>query len=360
MPLQKVTYDGQNAIKKGVNVEFKEELKSGIVYIKTFIKWLVLSVAVGLVCGAVGVAFHHAVEIVTEYRLAHSWVLFTLPLIGVVIALMYAKAGMLDDKGTNGIFDSVRNGVKVKGRLAPLIFIGATLTHLGGGSAGREGAALQMGGSVGSTMARLFKLKEKDYKIMMICGMSAVFSALFETPLTATIFCLEVINVGVYQYAALMPALSSALTAYAFAVYTGITPMVFPLPGSPVGFQLPVVGTVVLLSFLCGLVSILLCETMHISAKLYKKYVPNPYIRGAVGGVLVILFTLVEGSGDYNGAGMNLVVRAVSGDKIVPWAFLLKLLLTGITLGAGFKGGEIVPTLCIGATFGSAMGVLLG
>ncbi|MEG2082901.1 MAG: chloride channel protein, partial [Oscillospiraceae bacterium] len=249
-------------------MEFKEELKSGIVYIKTFIKWLVLSVAVGLVCGAVGVAFHHAVEIVTEYRLAHSWVLFTLPLIGVVIALMYAKAGMLDDKGTNGIFDAVRNGVKVKGRLAPLIFIGATLTHLGGGSAGREGAALQMGGSVGSTMARLFKLKEKDYKIMMICGMSAVFSALFETPLTATIFCLEVINVGVYQYAALMPALSSALTAYAFAVYTGITPMVFPLPGSPVGFQLPVVGTVVLLSFLCGLVSILLCETMHISAKL--------------------------------------------------------------------------------------------
>ncbi|MEG1932076.1 MAG: chloride channel protein, partial [Pygmaiobacter sp.] len=168
------------------------------------------------------------------------------------------------------------------------------------------------------------------------------------------------IDVGAFQYAALLPGLCSALVAFLTSRALGVVPLSFELPGALLGFELRTALPVLVLGVLCGAVSILLCETMHYGAVLYQRFLPNVYRRAAVGGTLVLLVTILCRTGDYNGAGMDLAVRAIAGEAMVPWAFLLKLLLTTLTLGAGFRGGEIVPTLCIGATFGSVAGVLLG
>lgn len=329
-------------------------------YLSTFCKWLMLSALIGGLCGAAGVAFHYSLAKVTAWRAADRRMMLLLPLWGVLIVFCYHKLHMGNHRGTNDIFEAVRSADRVPLRLAPLIFIGTTLTHLAGGSAGREGAALQMGGSIGAAFARIARLSEQERRIAMVCGMGSVFSALFGTPLTATLFCIEVINVGVFQYAALVPVLGSTLIAYQLAVSCGIMPEQFVLHHAPEAFVLSTAGRVLVLSVLCGAVSILLCEVLHNSGKIYKKLFPNPYLRVVVGAMLVLFLTMAVGNFDYNGAGMELAARALEGSPVAPAAFLLKLLFTAVTLGAGFRGGEIVPTLCIGATFGSAAGQLLG
>lgn len=328
-------------------------------YAKTFFKWLFLSTVIGLLCGGIGVLFHFLVEEAAHLFAHNNYLLYLLPVFGIIIAWLYRKFKMENDMGTNTIFESIRTGQRPPLRMAPLIFIGTVLTHLGGGSSGREGAALQIGGSVASAIGTRLSLNEKDLRIITLCGMSAVFSALFGTPLTATIFCIEVISVGIIHFSALLPCLTSALAAYYIAGKLGISPVSFNLETVSTIFDIKLALLCIVLAIGCAFVSILLCETMHISHDLYKKYFKHPYLRISVAGILVIILTLLSGTRDYNGAGMNIVTLAIAG-SCVPWAFALKLLFTGVTLGGGYRGGEIVPTMFIGATFGCFLGGLLG
>lgn len=162
--------------------------RSAVKYLKTFLKWLFCAGAVGLICGAVGVSFHYMVDIATKLRAARSWLLYLLPAAGLFIVFLYRVLKMEDDGGTNHIFQAIRTGERVPLRMAPLIYIGTVLTHLCGGSAGKEGAALQIGGSVSAFFGGLFHFNEKDMRIITLCGMSAVFSAIFGTPVTAALF----------------------------------------------------------------------------------------------------------------------------------------------------------------------------
>lgn len=178
--------------------------------------------------------------------------------------------------------------------------------------------------------------------MMIMCGMSTCFAALFGTPLTATIFAIEVVSVGVMHYAALVPCVLGALIGYGIAQIFEVAPTAFVIQNVP---QLGLASTVqvIVLSILCAVLSAIFCISMHAAGKLYKKYISNAALRAAVGGVLVILLTLLVGNRDYNGAGMDVITRAMAGEA--DWcAFLLKILFTAVTLGAGFKGGEIVPT----------------
>lgn len=322
------------------------------------LRWLVLAGITGLVCGVAGAAFSHALTAVTALRESRPWLLFFMPLAGLLIVWIYQVCGMENDSGTNQILTSVRGGQRPPLRLAPLIFIGAALTHLTGGSAGREGAALQIGGSLAATLGKWFRVDERRMNAMILCGMSGLFSALFGTPLAATVFCLEVVSVGIFHYSALFPALLSALVSVGTARLLGVSAEGYALLGAPAVEPLALlkVGG---LAVLCALLSILFCVAMHQAAHLYRKYLPNQYLRVLAGAVIVILLTLLEGSGDYNGAGGAIIERALEGDA-VPYAFLFKLLLTALTLGAGFRGGEIVPTLFVGSTFGCAVAPLLG
>lgn len=322
------------------------------------LRWLALAGLTGLVCGLAGAAFSHVLTAVTTLRENQPWLLFFMPLAGLVIVWMYQVCGMENDSGTNQILASVRGGQRPPLRLAPLIFIGAALTHLTGGSAGREGAALQIGGSLAAALGKWFRVDERRTNAIILCGMSGLFSALFGTPLAATVFCLEVVSVGIFHYSVLFPALLSALVSVETARLLGVTAENYILLGAPAMEPLALlkVGG---LAVLCALLSILFCAVMHQAAHLYRKYLPNQYLRVLAGAVIVILLTLLEGSGDYNGAGGAIIERALEGEA-VPYAFLFKLLLTALTLGAGFRGGEIVPTLFVGSTFGCAVAPLLG
>ena len=339
--------------------KLKARLAAVLPSLRALGQWLGLAGLAGLACGLAGAAFTWCVAQATALRAAHPWLLFLMPLAGLVIVFSYRTAGMANDSGTNQIIASVRGGERPPVRLAPLIFLGSVLTHLTGGSAGREGAALQIGGSISAGIGRLLRLGDRNLNTIIQCGMAGLFSALFGTPLTATVFALEVVNVGQFRYAALFPCLLSALIANAIPRALDLPAERYHLAG------LPELGPVSLLqcgalAVLAALVSIAFCILMHRTGHWYKKYLPNQYLRALVGAASVIVLTLIEGSGDYNGAGGHIIELAVEGHVHVPWAFLLKMLFTALTLGAGFRGGEIVPTLFIGSTFGCAVGPLLG
>ncbi len=336
----------------------KKSLNTLWEFLSGFFKWILLAGVVGIVSGMVGTLFHTAVEEATHLRQAHSLIIFLLPLGGLFIVWIYKISSMADNKGTDDIIDSVRTDREIMFRTAPLIFIATAVTHLFGGSAGREGAALQLGGSIGYKTGRLFKAEPKDRHVLVMCGMSALFSALFGTPLTASIFAIEVISVGLMYYSALVPCIISAFVAFGITRLFGIAPTQFAVANVPDLAVMPVVRTVIL-AMLCAGVSVIFCLVLHGTADVLKKRFKNPYIRIVVGGVAIVLLTVICQSTDYNGAGGDIIHNAVNGEARYE-AFLLKMIFTAITIGAGFKGGEIVPTFFVGATFGCVAGSLLG
>lgn len=336
----------------------KNNLKSIWDYAKVFLKWVVVSVVTGGICGVIGAVFHLSIDYATELREHNTWLLYLLPLGGLLIVFLYKIMKMDKNGGTNNVINAVKDKEKVPRKLAPLIFISTVVTHLLGGSSGREGAALQLGGSIGEQTAKLFKQDKMNRNIVIMCGMSGVFSALFGTPVTATVFAIEVISVGLMYYAGFVPCILSALTAYGVAGLFGIKPVSFVVQNLP-DIEVFTVVKIILLAALCAVVSIIFCLSMENTAHIMKKYLKNAYLRAIIGAAAVILLTLLVGNYDYNGAGMDIVSKAIEGNA--NWYdFILKIIFTAVTLGAGFKGGEIVPTFFVGATFGCVVGNLLG
>ena len=324
-------------------------------YAVTLLKWMVLGGVIGLVGGIIGSLFHIGVDTATQVRLAHSWVLYLMPVGGLAIVGLY-RLTKTEGKGTNDIIASVHFGEQVPGLLVPVIFVSTVIPHLCGGSAGREGAALQIGGGIGYQAGRLLRLGEKDLPLATLCGMSGVFAALFGTPLTATVFALEVISVGVLYYAGLVPCLTAALTGYLVSVLMGVPPTRFTV--TVPGLEVRTMLLVMVLALLCAVVSILFCRGLHGVEHLLKRTLKNPYLRVAVGAAVLIGLTLLT-NGDYNGAGMEVIGRAIAG-QADPWAWVWKLLFTAITIGCGFKGGEVVPSFFVGAAFGCVAAGWLG
>ena len=321
-------------------------------------KWVIFSILVGLVVGLCGTAFCFGLIGATNIRLAHPWLIFLLPVGGLVIVGLYHILQNEKDTGTNLVISAIHSGDKLPFKMAPLIFISTIITHLFGGSAGREGAALQMGGSLGNSIGKLFRFDDKDRNVMIMCGMSAAFSALFGTPMAAAIFSMEMISVGVMYYNALVPCVISSLVAHDVADYFGVTNEFFLIESIP-KFELKTAVQISILAALCALVSILFCVSIHGAERLYKKFFKNPFIRVFAGGVFVIIATLLVGNQTYNGTGMNIIAQCIEG-TVKPETFILKILFTALTLSAGYKGGESVPSFCTGAAFGCLFGNLLG
>ena len=327
-----------------------------LTYAAALVKWMTVGALVGGAGGLVGSLFHLGVNYATGVREAHPWVLYLLPVGGLVIVCLY-RITKMEGKGTNAVIESVHFGREVPIWLVPLIFIGTVITHLCGGSAGREGAALQIGGGIGYGTGRLLHLGEKDLPLATLCGMSGVFAALFGTPLTATVFALEVISVGVLYYAGLIPCITASMMGYLVSRLMGIAPTRFTVTTPALnGWTMLLV---VILALLCALVSILFCRGLHLAEHLAEKYFKNAYVRILAGAAVIVAITLLLGTTDYNGAGMHIIEQAVAG-QASPRAWLWKLLLTVVTIACGFKGGEVVPSFFIGATFGCVVGAFLG
>ena len=319
--------------------------------------WSIAAIFIGAASGFIGSLFHIILEAVTECRMHSPYIFYYLPVAGIAIVVFYIVVHQGNNHGTDDVMDAVKNGQQVTWLFIPLIFVSTVLTHLFGGSAGREGAALQMGGSLGSVIGKAFKLKSEHIRTVILCGMSSTFTALFGTPIAATIFTIEFISVGIIHYSALFPCLIGSLTALGIASLFEISPTSFTVSATPeISFKNLILC--IILAALCAIVSIIFCHVMHGTSKLAKK-IKNPFIRVFIGGIIVIILTVAVGNYDYNGAGMEVIERAISGSA-VPYAFLLKMLFTAVTICFGFKGGEIVPSFFIGATFGCVMGGLLG
>ena len=327
-------------------------------YVKAFLKWLLLGVLMGVLGGLLGAGFHHALHFVTHLRGEYTWLIFLLPVGGLLSVGIYRVFGLRNNRGTNEIIDAILDGKPVSPLVAPVIFLASSITHLFGGSAGREGAALQLGGSVASLLGKILKLRDKDRTILIMSGMSAVFAGLFGTPLTATIFCMEFESVGMLFTTAMLPCYLAAFVGSQVSLVLGVHPEVFPLQVRTV-LTLGNSWKFLLLAIAISLLGIVMCKVFHEAEHLAAHRLPNPFVRITVGGVLIVGMTLLAGDHRFNGAGMDMALEAVAGHTDL-YSFAVKMLFTAVTLAAGFKGGEIVPTFCIGATFGCLMGGLLG
>lgn len=340
----------------------KEHIKATLYHVLfnlfIFIKWLFLAIVIGVMVGGASTLFAHAMTWAAAFRTENMWMLLTLPLGGLLIAALYKLTSSGNDRGTNTILSRIHSGEAVPAKMAPLIVISTVISHLCGASVGREGAALQLGGSMGSLMGSLLPIDEKDKKTIVMCGMSAAFAALFGTPMAAAIFAIEVVNVGVMYYSALVPCIFSALVASLFAANMGIHPEAFNINAVP---ELNIISTVqtIVLALVIAVAGIVFCLMLHSASRYFKQFFKNVYVRVVVGSVIIILITILCKSSDYMGAGIEVIERAIEGEA-VPYAFIHKMVLTAIAIGCGFKGGEIVPSFFIGATLGCVVGHIIG
>lgn len=324
----------------------------------SFLKWIFLAFLTGIIVGGVSSVFSFVLSFVTDYREQHGWIFYCLPLAGVLIVFLYHCFGK-NDGGTNQVFSTVRAKDEVPFQSAPLIFICTALTHLVGGSAGREGAAIQLGGSIGNQLGRWLKLDDEDKHVIVMCGMSAAFAALFGTPMAAAIFSMEVVSVGVMYYTALMPCVISSLIATGFAAGLGIHPEVFHVTDIP-NLSLGTGGKMGIVALACAGVSVVFCIALKQTGKLFHKELKNHYIRVLVVSGIIIVITLFLHTTDYMGAGIGIITKAIEQGEVNYFAFFWKMLLTVLTMKAGFKGGEIVPSFTIGAALGCELGIFLG
>lgn len=325
----------------------------------TLLKWLIISAFIGLLVGTIGSLFGHALLFANDFRKANPFILLGLPFAGLLIVFLYKVSKNTNDKGTNMVIASIHSSKDIPFKMAPLIFISTILTHLCGGSSGREGAAIQLGGSICNALGKSIKLSENDQHIIIMCGMSAGFSALFGTPMAAAIFALEVISIGIMHYSALVPCVTAAMIARFVADTFGVRPESFPVGQIP-AIDPGIFFKMILFGALIGGVSILFCITLHTTEYLYKLCFGNHYVRIFVAGCLIVALTVLMGNDLYLGSGTEIIEMAFHGEQVEVYTFLLKMLFTALTLGAGFKGGEIVPSFCIGAAFGCVVAVLFG
>jgi H+/Cl- antiporter ClcA len=343
---------------------------------RLILRWLLIIVPIAVTVGSVVALFLWLLDLATVTRTGHLWLLYLLPVAGLVIVFSYRVAGRNAEAGNNLILDEIHEpGAGVPGRMAPLVLAGTVITHLFGGSAGREGTAVQIGGAISEQFCGWFNLDADDRRLMLTAGIAAGFGACFGTPLAGTIFALEVLAVGRIKFDAVIPALFAAALADLVCTAWGAPHTQYRISTleevvlwkEHMGFNLLLTGKVMLAAVAFGLAGYLFGELMHLLKDLFKVVLKNAYVIVFVGGLIIIGLVQLIGHGDYIGLGVAasreggvsiLSAFELGGAEWYSWA--LKLLLTAITLAAGFKGGEVTPLFFIGATLGNTLAWVLG
>lgn len=319
----------------------------------------IIAVPIGVVVGGIDAVFGRVLLWATDFRMEYIyWLIPFLGVAGAIIVWCYKKFGRQSAKGMSLIFEvghGVHNDIPL--RLVPLTIIGTWVTHLFGGSSGREGVAIQVGGAIAHRFGKRLRIEDKG-EILLVTGMAAGFAGLFRTPIAATFFAIEVLTVGVLEHKAILPALTASYTASFISGLLGLEKFTIALTDS-INFSWGLIPQLLLLGILFGVTGGLFSLSLHKTIVLFAKRLPNPILRISLVGIVISLFSLLCWSGRYSGLGTNLISMSFEGGTY-PWDFAFKFIFTILTLSAGFQGGEVTPLFSVGATLGAILAALIG
>jgi H+/Cl- antiporter ClcA len=323
-------------------------------------QWIALGSLVGVLCGAASALFLWLLDRATEFRLQHEVIVYTLPVAGLAIGWIYERFGQSIKTGNNLIIDTLHDdGPELPIRMAPMVLIGTVLTHVFGGSAGREGTAIQMGASITDWVSHRLGVGKDVRRQLLAAGVAGGFGSVFGTPIAGAVFGLEFIVLGRIEYDALVPALVASVVGDMTTRSLGIVHTHYPAATS-----VPLTPVLLLkwLVFAVGvaLVTVAFIELTHFLKRRGETYVPRLPLRMALGGLVVVGLWKLVGTSDYLGLGVPMIVRSFQDPHLPIYAFALKLVFTAVTLGAGFLGGEVTPLFVVGATLGSVLARWLG
>lgn len=321
-------------------------------------KWILICALIGIFSGSASAFFLVALEWVTQFRMQYDWIIWLLPLGGFLVGLSYYYWGESVVKGNNLLLEEYENPKKViPFKMAPLVLLGTLITHLFGGSAGREGTAVQMGGAISDQFTKIFKLNNSERKTLIILGISAGFASVFGTPLAGAVFALEVLYFSKINLKSIILSFLTAYAAYFTVEFWEIKHTHYSIPVIP-DLSINNVFFTIILGLLSGFAALLFSRSTHFWGSLFSKNIKYPPLRPVIGGVVLAIAIAGLGFTKFSGIGVPVIVDAFSTPN--EWYdFLLKILFTGFTLGAGFKGGEVTPLFFVGATLGSALSVFI-
>lgn len=324
----------------------------------TIFKWILICILTGVLSGSASAFFLISLEWVTQFRILHDWIIWLLPIGGFLVGLSYYYWGESVVKGNNLLLEEYENPKKViPFKMAPLVLSGTLLTHLFGGSAGREGTAVQMGGAIADQLTKLFKLDNSERKILIILGISAGFASVFGTPLAGAIFALEVLYFSKINFKSIVLSFLTAYAAYFTVEFWQVKHTHYSIPEVP-EINLTNLFYTIIIGILFGLTALLFSRSTHFWSSLFSKNIKYPPLRPFIGGIILAIAIAGFGLTKFSGLGVPVIVESFSNAN--PWYdFLFKILFTGFTLGAGFKGGEVTPLFFVGATLGSALSAIV-
>ncbi len=324
-----------------------------------FFKWIFYGALIGAVVGSFTSLLLHTNDFLGETRQAHPGLIYFLPLGGMFIGYMYQVHGKASAKGNNLIIDQIHNKARIDRRIGPLVYIGTFITVLFGGSTGREGAAIQMGGSVAETINRFFKVNPIDTSLLIMAGISSGFGSAFGAPITGAVFGMEMASLGRLRYEAILPCLTASFVGHLTASQIWAIEhehfIIKKVPElTPLTFMKFFIACL-LFSF----ISIIYCQLRHYLQSFSEKHLKTHTLRGFVGGIIIVALVAIVGSYDYNGRGLDMIEQSFTGE-VPPFAFIAKLIFTAVTLGFGFVGGEAIPLFFVGSTLGNTLSTFVG
>ncbi|WP_088105677.1 chloride channel protein [Halalkalibacter urbisdiaboli] len=331
--------------------------KTYVSFFSILIKWLFWGSLVGVFVGTTTSFLLHTNDLLGKTREANSWLILLLPLGGVVIGYLYHNYGKKSSEGNNLLYEGVQGKAQMLLRTGPLVYIGTFLTVLLGGSTGREGAALQMGGSIAEGLNRLFQISKIDQKIVLMSGISGGFGAAFGTPITGAVFGMEVVALGKMKYEGIVPCFTASLVGHLSTKIWGVKHEHFIIEKVP-ELTAGTAFKIIVVAILFGLISVAYCQLRHMIQRTSTTYIGNPMVIGFIGGIAIVILTFIIGSKDYLGRGIETISASFTGD-VPMFAFLAKLIFTAITMGTGFVGGEAIPLFFMGATLGNTLSPIM-